>query len=203
MSNPLAKLIQDSLAVLDAAGVEFLPELVLDLKPAPTDEERKAAEAKAMAMSVANQKATEKDADAKLPNDLDDIRATDYLAVHGKKLITQRQRRNKFVSDACSSRDGNAIATKMVLAKVSFTVARAQSRVNDKAGEATQAFAAAVSLVNVAEALCALHSVCDTGWTLPGSPGGVKPRKFGFATAIVPAKFGLTDKQLATERAAA
>lgn len=159
MSNPLAKLIQDSLAVLDAAGVEFLPTVT--------------------------------------------VKTVDKDGNKADKVLDSADRRNKFISDACSSRDGNAIATKMVLAKVSFTVARAQSRVNDKAGEATQAFAAAVSLVNVAESLCALHSVCDTGWTLQGSPGGVKPRKFGFATATVPTKFGLTDKQIETERKAA
>jgi hypothetical protein len=108
--------------------------------------------------------------------------------------------RNRFVSDACSSRDGSAIATTMALAKVSHTVAHAKARVNAKAADATQAYAKAVAVIDLAEKIVALHSIMDTGWTLDGSPTGQVPRKFAFATAVKESKSGLTDKQLAAER---
>lgn len=119
-----------------------------------------------------------------------------------KKSVTQEQRINKFVSDACSSRDGAAIATAMTLRKVSFTVARAEAKVNGKSGDASQPFAAAVCLIQAADAIRQLHSVCDTGWTLPESANGFKPKAFKFATATATKRPELTDKTIATERAA-
>lgn len=119
-----------------------------------------------------------------------------------KKTVSQEQRINKFVSDACSSRDGSAIVTKMTLAKVSFTVARAQARVNDKTAEASQPFAAAVCLIQAADAIRQLHSVCDTGWELPETVNGFVPKKFKFATATATKKPELTDKTIEAERKA-
>lgn len=197
MSNPLATLLHNSIAVLDAAGVAFLPEQRLELKGKPEDLIKATEAARTEQSRLGNLKVE----DDKREEHEEAYRiATEGMK--GVKLVTRRQRINKFVSDACSSRDGAEIVTKMALRKVSFTVARAEARVNDKATQASQPFAAAVSLINVAEALIALHSVCNTGWTMPVSPSGNKPRKFGFATATVTKTPVLTDETIAAERAA-
>ncbi len=127
---------------------------------------------------------------------------TDAEGNKSTKTVTHEQRVNKFVSDACSSRDGSAIATAMMLRKVSFTVARAEAKVNGKSGDASQPFAAAVCLIQAADAIRQLHSVCDTGWNLPESANGFKPKAFKFATASATKRPELTDKTIEAERKA-
>lgn len=199
MSNPLATLIHSAIATVRAAGVDFLPDVSVKLTGKPEDI------AKAIELAkVEHKRLTELTVASDKPEVLRDHAEAVEIArrgMDGVKLVTHRQRVNKFVSDACSSRDGSAIVTKMTLAKVSFTVARAQAKVNGKTAEASQAFASAVCLINLAESIRQLHSVCDTGWELPVSETGFKPRKFNFATASKTEQ--LTDKTIAKELAAA
>ena len=196
--NMLANMIHSAIVTLESAGVTFLPDQYLELTGKPED----LAKAKELAMAeigrLESMSSAEMDKDA---NYADNLRVAREGA-KGVKLITQRQRQNKFISDACSSRDGSAIATAMTLRKVSFTVARAEAKVNGKSGDASQPFAAAVCLIQAADAIRQLHSVCDTGWTLPESANGFKPKAFKFATASATKRPELTDKTVAAERAA-
>ncbi len=194
----LATMIHSAVSTLESAGVTFLPDQYLELTGKPDDIAKAKELAKADVSRLESMSPAEMDKD---PNYAESLRIA-REGVKGVKLITQRQRQNKFVSDACSSRDGSAIATAMTLRKVSFTVARAEAKVNGKSGDASQPFAAAVCLIQAADAVRQLHSVCDTGWTLPESANGFKPKAFKFATATATKRAELTDKTVEAERKA-
>ena len=197
-NNMLANMIHSAVSTLESAGVTFLPDVSVKLIGKPEDVAKAVELAKvelAKLQAIPDTSVVDHDDHA-------DKLSIARQAVSGTKLVTHRQRVNKFVSDACSSRDGAAIATAMALRKVSFTVARAEARVNQKTTDASQPFAAAVCLIQAAEAIRHLHSVVDTGWTLPETADGFKPRKFKFATATATKRPELTDKTITAERAA-
>lgn len=190
----LANMIHSAIDTLLATGANLFPDQSLKLSPPLTEVQQAEAEHK-----LHDYERLEAEKPGSIGIDAIDIARA---ATKGIKLVTHTQRVNKFVSDACSSRDGAAIATAMTLRKVSFTVARAEAKVNGKSGDASQPFAAAVCLIQAAEALRQLHSVVDTGWTLPDSVSGFKPKKFKFATATATKRPELTDKTVEAERKA-
>ena len=192
--NMLANMIHSAINTLLATGANLFPDMEHKLQFQSPEAAAQDAKESADAELVERTKHADK-------QDLDRIRVLQARTT-GTLLVTHAMRVNKFVSDACSSRDGSAIATAMTLRKVSFTVARAEAKVNDKTGDASQPFAAAVCLIQAADAIRQLHSVCDTGWTLPATVNGFVPKKFKFATATATKRPELTDKTVATERAA-